>query len=59
MNKVYEIKLVITVDEKGGQEIAELKNNILSGGYQREIIGGKYGILKAKATFTEIKGGEQ
>lgn len=58
MSKVYEIKLVITVDGELQEELLQFKNDVLSGEVQREMVG-KYGIIKSVVTFTKIKGGEQ
>jgi len=57
MNKTFEIKTVITIPEEvaKGEEFKEFKNEILNGEMQRDMVGGKLGIVKATITLTEVK----
>lgn len=48
---VFELKVT---DDFFDNDLKELKNSILSGSYQRELVDGK-NCIKAKATFEEIK----
>jgi hypothetical protein len=56
--RTFEIKMVFTVsDEKKIHEMLEMKQEILSGQLQREMV--KDGVEKVIMTFTEIKGGNK
>lgn len=55
MRKV-KITLTLSISEKVYQEeMMEVKNDILSGKYQREIMKDTEGVEKVKATFEELK----
>lgn len=57
-SRTFEIKMVFTVsDEKKINEMLEIKQEILSGQLQRDIL--KDGVDKVKATFIELKGGNK
>ena len=56
--RTFKIEMTITVSsEKAIDQILEVKNEILSGKIQREMI--KHGADKVVATLTEIKNEEQ
>ena len=56
-SRTFEIKMVFTLsDEKKIEEMLEMKQEILSGQLQRDILkDGK--LIKVKATFIELQGG--
>jgi hypothetical protein len=57
-SRTFEIKMVFTIsDEKKIEEMLEIKQEILSGQLQRDIL--KDGVDKVKATFIELKGGNK
>lgn len=56
--KKFELKAVFTIDandEKAMQEFEKIKNDVLSGKSQREMLESEGGLKDVKMTFTELK----
>lgn len=55
MKRTFEIKFTITTtSEEAYKEMMKMKNEILSGGMQRECNNPEKGIIDTKITFREI-----